>query len=264
MRTSTHGHEGAPVATRVGGNVTRREAPGGVSAGIRALPPPRHLIDSCAAQRSGISGCRTCSDVCPHSALRFTDSGPSTGTPGQGARDSGCSPSSDAIRSAFRHGAPQGGLRAHSACVVTWDRRSPAPRPEAIRNAAGSGRGRRGIDSNSTRTESFVAIHADPEAAGRTDASKRANHNVQQWIMCPRRALPGGEAQSDFHFSKKLQGPFPQMTSGNVFGSRALGIGSPVSILLHRGTYAGPDPGSVGRGSRTPEWGALDYRLTTN
>lgn len=40
------------------------------------LPPPRYQSDACAAQRSGIAGCKACSDICPHDALRFTTTGP--------------------------------------------------------------------------------------------------------------------------------------------------------------------------------------------
>jgi hypothetical protein len=34
------------------------------------------------------------------------------------------------------------------------------------------------VDSNSTRTESFVAIRPDPEAASGAETSNRSNHNV--------------------------------------------------------------------------------------
>lgn len=35
----------------------------------------------------------------------------------------------------------------------------------------------------------MVTSKIDPGAASRVDASKRTNHNVWHWIMCPRRAL---------------------------------------------------------------------------
>jgi ferredoxin len=40
------------------------------------LSPPRHLAAACAAERAGIAGCKACSDVRPHDALRFTIAGP--------------------------------------------------------------------------------------------------------------------------------------------------------------------------------------------
>lgn len=40
------------------------------------LPSPRYHPEVCAAKRGGIAGCRACADVCPHEALRFTDTGP--------------------------------------------------------------------------------------------------------------------------------------------------------------------------------------------
>ena len=48
------------------------------------------------------------------------------------------------------------------------------------------------VDSNSTRTESYVAIRPDPEAPSMVDVPKAADHNGYQQIMGPGLALRAG------------------------------------------------------------------------
>jgi hypothetical protein len=48
------------------------------------------------------------------------------------------------------------------------------------------------VDSNSTRTESYVAIRPDPEARMRVDAPKAVYHNGCQQIIHPRWGMRAG------------------------------------------------------------------------
>ena len=47
-------------------------------------------------------------------------------------------------------------------------------------------------DSNSTRTESYVAIRPDPEGPMQVDSPKAAGHNGCQQIICPSREMRAG------------------------------------------------------------------------
>ena len=48
------------------------------------------------------------------------------------------------------------------------------------------------VDSNSTRTESYVAIRPDPEARMQVDAPKAADRNGCQQIIRPSRGMQAG------------------------------------------------------------------------
>ena len=91
------------------------------------------------------------------------------------------------------------------------------------------------VDSNSTRTESCVAMGPDPEAQMQVDAPKAADHSGYQqiirpsWgmqaglkILCPTSA-GGGNTQADSHVPRKLPGPFSR--NSHAMGSLEMKLG---------------------------------------